>query len=74
MFRAIYAVLKHSREEILKVENKKDILTKIREKCRSLSINDFITLAHEIKFKTTGMYGKQVHFNMGTKEEVSKRV
>ena len=58
LFRSVYAVLKYSRDVIAAVNTKKDIITKIREHCKSLSVNEFLKLAYETKMKTTGYYGK----------------
>jgi len=74
LFRGVYAVLKYSRDVILNIESKKDIIVKIREHCKTLTTNDFLKLAFEIKLKTSGFIGKQLHFNQGTAEEISKKV
>ena len=54
MLRIIYSILHLTKPFFMKLQDKKDLIGKMREFCKDISIDDIVKKAYEVQMSTTG--------------------
>ena len=73
MLRFTYAILKLSKDEILKQDTKKGLITKLREVCKTMSQEEVARTAFSLQLKTTGI-GSNLKFTNNSEEALQSKL